>query len=193
MSKLILLACHCKHGHKEVYLFGEGLNGVPASTYPGVEYVNIHCEVPQNNKTHVSWDDFSVNSMDYVIAVGCPLYPVLLNPDNQHPEFINNMLEDLLIYGWDILKPGGRIVIRLAKELGTLPVEEKLKQNILGFYKKLKKSTPPSWKIYLNNGSDIITYNDPSINTQAWLVLEKKRVGGRRKTRKTRRRRTYRK
>ena len=133
------MACHCKqpseNHHEPMYYSRVRIsNGVP--TLPEkrpvgdvfhVEYIDIDA-CKEEPGQYIRWTDVPHTSKDYIFPYNCSIYTVIMNAEeweatnhwgrmgSESRVLMKNLLED----GWNILKPGGSIVIPIDKNVSVM-------------------------------------------------------------------------
>ena len=136
----ILISCHCKNsfktkkdptGNQHSPLLYKEKNKPVIPISKDVEYIDIDPECPSDTNQYKSWDAIPENSKNYIYTINCSLYLLLLDFKKALPEeliFIKNLLND----GWNILRPGGMIIIPISNEITLYPsIETKIDDDAL--------------------------------------------------------------
>lgn len=182
MDKSHLAACHMKT-HRELFLYtpdGSRTSFRSPALKDRVEYLDTGAPANQ------SWDDVAHGSKDYIWAINCPIYSEL-QYEVPGPRMFKPPLANLLDDGWNILKPGGKLIFRGHASLGD---PEKIVQNLFEWNKKFNNNP---WKADIVKPADMEYYVHDKLGLMRsepippyYFVLTKPVAGGRR--RRTRRR-----
>lgn len=174
MDKHHLAACHCKTTHEELFLYKSDSSRISFRSddlKDKIEYVEDTCE------DALRWNAVKSNSKDYIWPLYCPMYGVLRRGlprklDDAHP------LRNLLVEGWRILLPGGKIMIHISKDDDL----EKMKESLIKFNEVNENNL---WKIDTVELSslDYFVYKKSRPSISHYIQLTKTSSGG--KKRKT--------
>jgi hypothetical protein len=177
----ILIVGHCKPGpespHDPLYEFKGGAN------YPlqGVDYLDTMNGCPkQEGQFHV-WDDVSRNSKDILYPWNCPLY---LGVYGAFPLYADGkqMWLNLLVDGYDILKPGGRVIIPTMKDIIPLPqrggrlhiLKDSAEQQLKNVERIIADFAPGKWCVkYMHTSMFILSDKPQRKPNYPCLILEK--------------------
>ena len=177
----ILIVGHCKPGpespHSSLYEFKGGAN------YPlqGVDYLVTMNGCPkQVGQFHV-WDDVSRNSKDILYPWNCPLY---LGVYGAFPLYADGkqMWLNLLVDGYDILKPGGRVIIPTMKDIIPLPqrggrlhiLKDSAEQQLKNVERIITDFAPGKWCVkYMHTSMFILSDKPHRKPNYPCLILEK--------------------
>lgn len=170
MDKQHLAACHCKTSHPELFLYmsnGTKLSFRSDELQDKIEYVEDECE------DALRWKDIKPNSKDYIWPIYCPIYGTIkrLSPKQlKKDDALQNLLED----GWNILKPGGKIVVLKGNDDSAETFAAKLAE-----WSTHNGNHP--WKIEIVESSSLdYIVHDSRKPKSNYIILTKPSTGGKR-------------
>jgi len=170
---MILIACHCKQEHPEMFKYTSGskLSLRDPSVVDTVDYVNPECE----DSTYKDWKELTANKYREIWTVGCPIYSVLM--DGHEEGAFLDILKDVVVEGGRTLAPGGKLFVHLPRDRYPYSLED-IKRNIG------KTGTTIKWDMEIKNQADLSYYIFKSnlVNIH-FLVLTKPMSGARRRAR----------
>ena len=217
----ILVACHCKSKinnknlhdtlfYYEVALHEDGPltleNETPVNDKFNVEYLDIDACKKENGQ-YSKWADVPNHSKDLILAYNCSLYVMLLRADmwvnnaNKWKPHLNDestlLLGNLLNDGWNILKPGGSILIPVDTVMKNFRggknfvIEDALQHQKKNLALSVRHLSNKPWLVRSHMVKDLpfvigIKSELKHIEKYAYLSITKPRGGGGRKTRSRR-------
>lgn len=199
----ILVACHCKTRFKSRNDPNSTMHRTPGYKEKDkdmipipddVEYIDINPECPSNEKQYKQWSDVPKNSKDFIYTINCSLYRLLLNFEKRLAEE-HSLILNLLNDGWDILRPGGKIIIPVDDNITinylkdseeTKIGNDALDHQLNNLKIAIELLSPHGWKAEIKT-SDQLTFillpNDEGTykKDNFFLVITKHYDGGKRK------------
>lgn len=176
----ILIVGHCKpcpeSPHNPLYEFKGN------AIYPlhGVDYLDTMPKCMQQEGQFHVWDEVPRNSKDILYPWNCPLYLGIYGAFPLYSDGKQIWL-NLLVDGYDILKPGGRIIIPTSKDITPLPqrgplhiLKDSAEQQIKNVQRIIADFAPGKWCVKYQNKSFFILSDKPNrIPKYPCLILEK--------------------
>ena len=215
----ILVACHCKskingkslHDTLFYYKVISHDNGpptleneTPINDLFDVEYVDVGGCKKEEGQYH-NWEDVPHNSKNVILAYNCSLYTMLLKADmwvknnNRWKPRLDEesilLMGNLLNDGWDILKPGGSILIPVETVLlnvrgaKKIVIEDGLLHQKKNLALSVKHLSDKPWTVDSHAITDLpfvmgIRDEMEKVGTYGYLSISKPKMGGGRKTRR---------
>ena len=193
----ILISCHCKKSftstadptaelHTPLLYKERSKETTPISD--DVEYIDVNPMCPSDKKQYTRWADVPRNSKDFIYTINCSIYMLLTNNKMSSPEekiLLTNLLND----GWDILKPGGMIIIPISNKITLYHgSEEKEKTNsdaiqhqLANLQGAIEKYSSHSWQVKSKTSDELpFTILMKGIIYEHFLVIIKHYEGGKR-------------
>jgi len=179
MSNILIIG-HCKPGpespHKPLYEFKDDANYL----LQGVDYLDTMPKCPQQEGQFHVWDDVPRNSKDILYPWNCPLYLGVYGAFPLYQDGKQIWL-NLLIDGYEVLKPGGRVIIPTSKDITPLPQRGKLQilkdsaqQQIRNVERIIADFAPGKWCVkYMDKTVFILSDKPHRIPKYPVLILEK--------------------
>jgi len=96
----IVIVCHCKKHSPVFHVYSTNSRSVGE----GISYVDPEV-CPED-----TWDKIADNSKTYVWGINCPVGPIITNTYPLFMETSKQILNDILIHSWRVLKMGGKVV-----------------------------------------------------------------------------------
>jgi hypothetical protein len=179
--KDILVACHSEKFHVPLSLY---LPSDPDTPVPLVaEYVD-----PSTGTRE--WEDIPPASKDIIWTVSCPLYLPFSIPTTIHYEGGMSIFKNIFEDGWNILRPGGSVVIRIQPSMLTKMGIPTLFKNFESAVRKSPDIRHP-WELSFVLPSDlpfIIAKPGQQREAITYVLLTKPSAGGRRRGQRSTRR-----
>jgi len=205
----ILVACHCKNSdfksisnpigslHPQLFYKERASNRKQISE--NVDYVDIDTLCPSDDHQYKEWSSVPENSKDYIYTVNCSLYGMLRDyhiKKNLIRGETSALLISLLNDGWQILRPGGMIIIPVDDSIPLMIPRFRVLEGLEAINHQLdnlkqvtKDLTGNPWLVEAKTSNELLfTLSTRDINDKNFLVLIKPVVGG--KKRKTRSRKS---
>ena len=154
----LLVACHCDKVHKPLYYTRGNNNFVllnETSDIKSIEYVDI-------NQGCKNWSDISNDSIDVIWTQKCPLGEMLTKNPNDEKTF-KNMLDDLFIKGYEILRKDGCIYYVISeKHINNIliPIMNPNYLTTLMSYETYYNNLGFNWKFITMKAKDLDFYID---------------------------------
>jgi len=180
---MYLIACHCKQTHEELFLRKNGseISLRDPLIRDRVTYVNPSCK-----DGTLKWDELEHlnGKIDTIWTMFCPIYLAFNREDGN--ELCDAVSRDILVYGWDLLKPGGKIYIPMFVTFKPDPeVFSAYKDRVLERVYKCadkKRYDAPPWNIYfLEDDFPFTIFKKSRDKLKSLFVFEKPARGGRKK------------
>lgn len=171
MDKSHLAVCHCKTSHPELFLYksdGSKISFRSDGLKDKIDYVEDECE------DALRWKDISASSKDYIWPIYCPIYGTLKRQPKKLDD--EDALRNILVDGWKILKPNGKVFISVGTNDNSELFVDKLNK-----FNELNENNP--WKISLIKAEelDFIVHDSRTPKFKEYIILEKSSNGGRRR------------
>lgn len=201
----LLVACHCKERDEQIYYKKVYVDEIGDVTLYdkrkiedkfNVEYIDIFCEKEeaQWNK----WDEIPLNSKDVILVYGCSIYGALLKGPSrgigsEETGVIRNLFQD----GWNLLKPGGTILVPIYKLWEIGPISLDFEAQTKRLRELITRFSSHGWVVRAHDVASLPYIlgtkrewgsGGQAIDNLAYLSVTKPASGGRRKTLKNRRR-----
>lgn len=166
----IVIGCHTKSFHAELFIEDStAIASLKSSEWdPHVQYV----------QSSAGWSTIPSNSAKIIWLENCPIYGFLKNPKQASTDFMN-IARDLNLYAWNILQNNGSIMVPLPDDIPDI-------EDIKSYFTK-----PWKYKVISSNQSDFYIgkiKNETVEKRNRILVMTKANTGGKRKTRRTKKR-----
>ena len=180
----ILIVGHCKPGPESPHDPLYEKNGITCFPLQGVDYLDIMDSCPKQEGQYDNWSKVPRNSKDILYPWNCPLY---LGISGAYPLFQDGkkMWENLLVDGYEILRPGGKIIIPTTKDIIPLPqrrtfkgrfqlIRDSSSQQIQNVERIIHDFAPNLWRVdYRDTYTLTLTDKATKVADYPVLILER--------------------
>lgn len=177
MDKDHIAACHCKTSHPELFLYksdGSKLSFRSDDLKDTIEYVDVEDEC----EDALRWKDIPPNSKDYIWPMYCPIYS-WIRKKRVRPFHSSEAIYSLLVDGWRVLKPGGKLMISIKTNFDT-EAPEVLLENLKEI-SAVNGNNPWIFEVSTIKSIPFLVHDERRPTFTHYIVLTKPLSGGRRR------------